>query len=59
MEVPFLGRIPLEPNIVDAGDSGKPYLEYNRESAAAKAFNSVIEPLLRITPRKKSAASGV
>jgi len=59
MEVPFLGRIPLEPTIVDAGDSGKPYLEYNRESAAAKAFNSVIEPLLRITPRKKAAASGV
>ena len=59
MEAPFLGRIPLEPTIVDAGDSGKPYLEYNRESAAAKAFNSVIEPLLRITPRKKAAASGV
>jgi ATP-binding protein involved in chromosome partitioning len=59
MEVPFLGRIPIEPSIVEAGDSGKPYLEYNRESAAAKAFNSVIEPLLRITPRKKSAASGV
>jgi Mrp family chromosome partitioning ATPase len=55
MEVPFLGRIPLEPEIVDAGDSGKPYLEYNRESETAKAFNSVIEPLLRMNPQQKSA----
>jgi Mrp family chromosome partitioning ATPase len=58
MGVPFLGRIPLEPSIVEAGDSGKPYFEYNRESVTAKAFNAVIEPLLRITPRQKSAASG-
>jgi Mrp family chromosome partitioning ATPase len=59
MEVPFLGRIPLEPKIVDAGDSGKPYLEYNRESETAKAFNSVIEPLLKMTLQQKSADSGV
>jgi Mrp family chromosome partitioning ATPase len=59
MGVPFLGRIPLEPNIVDAGDSGKPYFEYYRESETAKAFNRVIEPLLGLTPQQKSAASGV
>ena len=55
MEVPFLGRIPLEPKIVDAGDSGKPYLEYNRESETAKAFNSVIEQFLKMNPQQKSA----
>lgn len=59
MEVPFLGRIPLEPKIVDAGDSGRPYLEYNQESETAKAFNRVIEQLLGLTPQQKSAASGV
>ncbi len=59
MAVPFLGRIPLEPKIVDAGDSGKPYFEYYRESETAKAFNRVIEPLLGLTPQQKSAASGV
>ena len=58
MEVPFLGRIPLEPKIVDSGDSGRPYLQYNRESETAKAFNRVIEPLLGLTPQQKSAASG-
>jgi ATP-binding protein involved in chromosome partitioning len=58
MAVPFLGRIPLEPKIVDAGDSGRPYFEFHRESETAKAFNTVIEPLLRLTPQKKLAASG-
>jgi len=58
MEVPFLGRIPLEPKIVDAGDSGRPYLKYNQESETAKAFTTVIESILGLT-EQKSAASGV
>jgi ATP-binding protein involved in chromosome partitioning len=58
LEVPFLGRIPLEPKIVDAGDSGRPYLKFHRGSETAKAFNTVVEPILRLTPQKKSAVSG-
>lgn len=58
MGVPFLGRIPLEPKIVAAGDSGRPYLEFDRESGTAKAFHTVIEPLLCLTTAQKSAASG-
>ena len=56
MGVPFLGRIPLEPKIVESGDSGNPYLEYERESETAHAFNKVIEPLLGLTPKQKSPA---
>jgi Mrp family chromosome partitioning ATPase len=58
MGVPFLGRIPLEPKIVETGDSGRPYLEDYRESETANAFNRVIEPLLGLTHQQKSAASG-
>jgi len=58
MGVPFLGRIPLEPKIVDAGDSGKPYFEYYRESETAKAFNRVIETLLLLNSQRKTASSG-
>jgi len=58
MGVPFLGRIPLEPKIVDAGDSGKPYFEYYRESETAKAFNKVIETLLMLNSQRKPASSG-
>jgi Mrp family chromosome partitioning ATPase len=57
MQVPFLGRIPLEPKIVEAGDSGKPYLEYYRESETAQAFNKVIEPLLTLKIQQKPSAS--
>jgi Flp pilus assembly CpaE family ATPase len=59
MKVPFLGRIPLEPKIVDAGDSGKPFLEFDKDSETARAFNRVIEPLLGLTTQQKTAASGV
>jgi ATP-binding protein involved in chromosome partitioning len=52
MGVPFLGRIPLEPKIVETGDSGKPYLQYYRDSETAKAFNMVIEPLLYLKSRQ-------
>jgi len=48
MGVPFLGSIPLEPNIVDTGDSGKPYIQYFQDSQAAKAFNTLIEPILSL-----------
>jgi ATP-binding protein involved in chromosome partitioning len=58
MGVPFLGRIPLEPEIVDAGDSGKPYFEYHRGSETAKAFDKVIEPLLTLNSQRKPASSG-
>jgi ATP-binding protein involved in chromosome partitioning len=58
MGVPFLGRIPLEPNIVEAGDSGKPYFEYHRESETAKAFDKVIQPLLALNAQDKPASSG-
>jgi ATP-binding protein involved in chromosome partitioning len=46
MRVPFLGRIPLDPKIVETGDSGKPYLQYYKDSETTKAFNMVIEPIL-------------
>jgi Mrp family chromosome partitioning ATPase len=58
MQVPFLGRIPLEPKIVEAGDSGKPYFEYYRESETARAFNKVIDSLLALNSQKQSAPSG-
>ena len=47
MGVPFLGRIPLDVNIVNSGDSGKPYIaiEDYKESEAAKVFLSVVDKI--------------
>jgi Mrp family chromosome partitioning ATPase len=36
--VTFLGRIPIDPEIVVSGDSGKPFIDANPDSKAAKAF---------------------
>jgi len=46
MDVPFLGRIPIEPKIVESGDSGKPYLQYYRDSETSRAFDTIIQPIL-------------
>jgi len=37
----FLGRIPLDPQMVISTDSGEPYVMKNPESAVAKAFREV------------------
>lgn len=49
MGVPFLGRIPIDPKIVDASDSGTPYVYHYAKTEAAKAFEEVIKPLLDLS----------
>lgn len=46
MNVPFLGAIPLDPEIVTAGDSGTPSLQRDNETASAKVFNHMIDAML-------------
>jgi ATP-binding protein involved in chromosome partitioning len=53
MDVPFLGRIPIDPRIVDQSDSGKPFLQYCPRTETAAAFESVIAPLLNEPAGKK------
>jgi Mrp family chromosome partitioning ATPase/predicted Fe-Mo cluster-binding NifX family protein len=48
MKVPFLGRIPIDPQIVYACDSGKPYVQQYSSSPAAKSFNDAIKPILEL-----------
>jgi len=54
MGVPFLGRIPLDPQIVVSGDSGTPFTQSFADSQAAKAFACVIEPILNHTREDES-----
>ncbi len=46
MQVPFLGRIPLDPQIVALGDEGKSFIESLPEASASKAFMKVTEKIL-------------
>jgi ATP-binding protein involved in chromosome partitioning len=48
MGVPFLGRIPIEPLIVEASDNGKPFLYHYGKTQAAEAFAGAIKPILGI-----------
>lgn len=45
MDVPFLGRVPLDPLVVTAGDTGKPYIYSYSKSSAAKAFEPIVVAL--------------
>jgi len=54
MNVPFLGRIPLDPQIVVSGDGGKPFVLSFPDSGSAKAFASVVEPILETARQGES-----
>ena len=41
MGVPFLGRIPIDPEIVQSCDSGKPFVFHYNQSQTAKAFKKI------------------
>lgn len=41
-DLPFLGRVPMDPKVVAAGDSGTPYLSTDEDSPAIKAFDAVV-----------------
>jgi len=45
MDVPFLGRVPIDPQIVKACDSGQPFVEQAPDSPATVAFMKAIEPI--------------
>ena len=40
--VPFLGRIPFEPELVDLADQGIPFIYARKESAAGKSFTDIL-----------------
>lgn len=44
--IPYLGGIPLDPNIVESGDEGKPYSYFYSKNEAAKAFMEIRDYIL-------------
>ena len=50
----FLGRIPVEPKVVCAGDDGKPYLSSDQKSPATEAFAEVVENVENELSTKKA-----
>jgi ATP-binding protein involved in chromosome partitioning len=48
MNLPFLGRIPVDPRIVDSGDEGKPFATHLAGSEAAAAFQGIVDKILDV-----------
>ncbi|MEJ2010783.1 MAG: Mrp/NBP35 family ATP-binding protein [Anaerolineales bacterium] len=48
--VPFLGQIPMDPEVRKGGDEGKPIVISNRESPAAKSFQKLVKNLEQAIP---------
>ncbi len=49
--VPFLGRIPLDANIVKSGDMGEPFIL--KESESSRSFSEIVEKIISQLPNKE------
>lgn len=49
-DLAFLGRVPMDPRVVVAGDTGKPYLSSGVDTPATKAFGTVVEAVIKRLP---------
>ncbi|NIV71458.1 MAG: P-loop NTPase, partial [Calditrichae bacterium] len=45
--VPFLGEIPLEPRVAEAGDGGTPIVANEADNEATRAFQLIAQKLIR------------
>jgi ATP-binding protein involved in chromosome partitioning len=46
LDIPFLGSIPIDPDIVTGGDSGRPVVINRPDSAAGRAFERLARTLV-------------
>jgi len=49
-DLPFLGRVPMDPKVVVAGDDGKPYLSSEEESPSIEAFTKIVTAVANRLP---------
>ena len=45
LQIPFLGKVPIDPKIVLTGDNGEPFLDKNASSDAGKIFINIVEKI--------------
>ncbi len=46
-QIPFLGRIPIEPELVELSDKGTPFVAFNEELESSKVFRQIVERVER------------
>ena len=45
LAVPFLGRIPIEPDMVKSGDSGRPLIHFSKGTPTAKVMDGITDKI--------------
>jgi len=55
LQVPFLGRIPLDPEIVQNCDRGQPFVAANPDSPAAQAFSEITDRVEEFVHHREKA----
>ncbi len=58
LEVPFLGRVPVDPRIVITGDAGKPMVATYPNSNTAEAFEGIIRNIINQTQKMSVKKQG-
>jgi len=48
MGVPFLGRIPLDPEVVASGDAGHPYIYHYSKTKTAELLEEAMQPVVEL-----------
>lgn len=48
MDVPFLGSIPIDPQIAEAGDAGQAFVMHYAQSPTAEIMRNVVAPILAL-----------
>ena len=49
LEVPFLGRLPIEEELVKLGDEGKPFIQSRKEGNAVKNMNAIVDKIEEVS----------
>jgi ATP-binding protein involved in chromosome partitioning len=57
LSVPFLGRIPIDPEICSDSDSGLPFITEHADSAAAKAFTGIVTKIEHFLRQREKLVS--
>ncbi|MGB9596942.1 MAG: Mrp/NBP35 family ATP-binding protein [Candidatus Poribacteria bacterium] len=45
LKVPFLGSVPFDPEFVEAGDNGTPFVAFDNQSKSAQAFIEIVKKI--------------
>lgn len=49
-DIPYLGNLPMDPNMMKACEDGYSFLELYPDSLAAAAFKSIVDKVVAATP---------